>query len=422
MNTQHVPAVTAALCLGLCWPLAAQAAEPAQEFAPRQQTLAIPIAVPAGRSVECTVPFGPSMSISAVAFSPDAMTLAVGGYQEVLLWNLAAGKFSKRLGVGKLGGPVRAVAFAKDGKLLAVGEGTPHVSGAVKIFDVESGDLAQTFEEPKDVVLSLAFSPDGKLLAGSGAYKPVHVWNFEEKKLATTIEEHSDWVLGVSFSPDGKFLATASADKSLRVWNVADWTSVARLIEKEAVQGGAFGTDPKILVSAVFGANDRGVRLRRTDNIRYTRPFWMPGGSPLDIRWDVKKNRIYAPCTDGTVKVFDANGRTVATLTGHEDWVCCVAVSDDGTKVASGSADGTVKLWNSADGKLLATLVQLAPRTDRWLVVTAQGYLATSSADALQWKVTNVKTPAAEITGILQKPELVGKAIAGEKTDPPALE
>ena len=415
--------VMAVACLWLCLPLVAQKAAFAQEFAPQKRSLAIPIVAKAGSTVECVVPFGPAMPISAVAFSPDGNTLAVGGYEEVLLWDLAAAKLSKRLGVGKLGGAVRALAFAKDGKLLAVGEGKPKVSGAVRIFNVESGDVAHSFEEPADVVLSLAFSPDGKLLAGSGAYTPVHVWNIEERKLVTTIEGHADWVLGVAFSADGKFLATASADRALKVWGVSDWKSTTTFVQEEAVRGGDFGTDVRILVAAVLGPGRSGVVMRRTDNIRYTRSLYMTGGSPLDVFWERKKNRIYIPCTDNTVKVFDGNGsRLVATLTGHEDWVYGVAANADGTKVASASADGTVKLWNTADGKLMATLVQLSPRTEQWVIVTAQGYVAASSAGDLQWKTANVKTPPEEITAIMQNTELVQKALAGEKTDPPAIQ
>jgi len=422
MNIKHAIASAAVLCLWLGWPPGAEKAAPAQEFTPQKQSLAIPITATGGRSVQCVVSCGPTVAISAVAFSPDGKTLAVGGYQEVLLWDLVGAKLAKRLGVGQLGGPVRALAFGNDGKTLAVGEGTPHVSGTVKLFDPESGEVIHSFDEPEDVVCSLAFSPDGKLLAAGGAYAPVHVWNVEGKKLATTLEGHADWVLDVSFSVDGKLLATGGADRALRVWKVEDWTQLIKVVENEAVHAAAFGADGKTLAVAVTGPTDRGIRLRRTDNDRYIRPFYMPGLSPLDVVWDTKKNRVYVPCTDSAIRVFDGNGRSLLTLSGHEDWVHCVALSPDGARLASGSADGTVRLWNTADGKLQATLVQLAPRTEDWLIVTAEGYLAASSAEAIRWKTTNVKTPAEEITGILQNAELVQKAMAGEKTDPPALE
>ena len=64
-----------------------------------------------------------ALPLSAVAFSPDGKTLAVGGYREVLLWDLAAGKLAKRIGAGQIGNMVQAVLFSKDGKSLAEPEG-----------------------------------------------------------------------------------------------------------------------------------------------------------------------------------------------------------------------------------------------------------------------------------------------------------
>ena len=248
------------------------------------------------------------------------------------------------------------------------------------------------------------------------------VWSIDEKKLVATLEEHSDWILGVSFSKDGKFLATASADRNVRVWDVATWESTVKLREGDAVRGAAFGSDGRSVVLAVGGPNQQSLQIRRMDNVRSKRPVSTGGGMPLDVIWTGKANRMYVPCSDGVVRIFEAYGRLFKSLVGHKDWVYCVALSPDETKLASGSGDGTVKLWNAADGTLLATLVQLAPRSDDWLIVTAQGYLATSSSGALQWSAADLKTPPEKLTELLQKPESVQQTIAGNKVEPPALE
>ncbi len=420
MNIKRAIGVAALVCLGLAFVVETPAT--AAESAPPKQTLAIPVTA-AGKTLECLLDFGPAVPVAAVAFSPDGKMLASAGYREVLLWDLAGAKLFKRIGGDQLAGSARALVFLADGKSLAVGEGVPHQSGAVRIFDVESGRQTHVFDEPQEVVYALTLSPDGKHLVAGSADTSVYVWSVDDKKLVATLADHTGWVLGVSFSADGKQLATTGGDNSLRIWKTDTWQWAKSFGLKDVAHGAVFNTDGKTLNVAVGGPADRGLRTRRTDNDRYRRPMSTGGGMPLGLAFDPKTSKLFAPCSDKTIRVVDArNGRWLATLAGHQDWVYCATLNSDATRLASGSGDGTVKLWNTADGKLLATLVQMSPRTDGWLMLSVGGYLATSSADALRWNATNVKTPIEEITGVLQKPELLQKALAGEKTDPPALQ
>jgi len=417
MRAYTVPAV-AVLLVGTL----AAGAEPA----PQKAELAFsvvgkPDAAPNARSVKCTAAFGPVAPIAALAFSPDGKSLAVAGYGEVVLWDLEKGQLAKRLGSGKLGDVVGAVAFLPDGKSLAVGGGTPCGDGAVNILSVESGEVTASFDEPKEVVYCLELSPDGKLLAAGGADGTAHVWSLAEKKPVKTIDVHNGWVQDVTFSPDGTMLITAGADRTAIVWKIEDWSRVQTLDETEAIQGAAFASDNKQLVLAVGGPSGWALNVRRTDNVRSRRAIYYRGGMPLDVVWLADGNKIVAPLADGNVLVF-ANLRLTTTLAGHTDWVYAVAVSPDGKKVASGSADGTVKLWSLADGKLLATLVQLTPQTDEWLAMTPQGFLATSSAGALKWEAANVKTPPEQLPAVFTKPESVAHVLSGEEVAPPKVE
>lgn len=294
---------------------------------PQKQVMTFPLAVAPGQpppSVQCSVAIGPTVPVAALAFRPDGKMLASAGYQEVLLWDLAGARLARRIGTGQLAETVGALAFHKDGKLLAVGDGSPHRSGGVKVFDTDSGQIVAACADPKEVVYGVASSPDGNLLAAGSADNQVHVWNLAEKKLLQVLKEHGGWVMHVAFS------------------------------------------------------------------------------------------------TDGTVRVHDAGGGHIATLPGHTGWVHAVALNADASRLASGDAGGSVRLWNTADNTLLATLVQLSPRSDEWLIATA-GYLATSSPAALQWTTANVKTPADKLPGILHNAEMVQKVLAGTKPPPAAV-
>jgi WD40 repeat protein len=387
------------------------------EVVPQKQPLAIPVTVAAPRTIECVVTAGPITPISDVVFSPDGKLLAAMGHQEVVLWDLENAKLLRRIASGATGG---ALAFLKDGRQLAIGSGVPCGPGGIRLVDIETGQPTHVFEGPKDIVYSIAVSPDGNLLAAGGADRIVRVWNTENKQLVKTLDQHTGWVLCVAFSRDGKLLVTAGADNMSRVWKLENWEMVAELPDSDAVLGAAMGADGITIATVVGGQNQRGLRFRRTDNRRSIRSYPTGVVVPLDVSWSTK-NMLYVPCSNGAVRVYDNNGGLRATLAGHTDWVYSVALSADETKLASTSADGTVKLWNTADNKLIATLVQISPSSDEWLILTADGYVAASSPTAIQWKTANVEMPPADLAALLQKPELVRDAIALKKITPPAV-
>ena len=327
MNSRHTLGAAVVFWLGIA---AFARAQPTPAAVPQRHPLVFPIGIAAPAvqpppSLECAVDFGPAVPIAAVAFSPDGKTLAVGGYQEVLLWDLVNARLAKRAGVGQLSNAVRTLGFRKDGRFLVVGESSPRGSPGVKILDLQTGQLAASFPDPKDVVSSLGISPDGKLMAMGGADKLVRVWNLDDKKLQTAMKEHGARVSCVAFSADGKFLATAGADRALRVWEVGAWKLLATMEQTEAVHATAFNADGSLLALAVGGPEDRAIHIRRRDNSQEVRVLDTALGLPLDVLWAAQGNRIYAACSDKTVKVFDANGGLVLNYSGHDDWVYCVA-------------------------------------------------------------------------------------------------
>lgn len=457
--------VTLCLCVEQTFSLAAGKKKTAP-VAPQKRSFSIPVSIPNPNNPqstpgECVVTAGPAVPISAVAFSADSKRLFVGGYKEVLVWDLEEIKLAQRLGAGQLSGQVRAVALSNDGKNLALAEGTPGASGAVRLLDIASGKIAATLAEAKDEFISLALSPDGKLLAAGGSDGVVRLWNTGDQKLAKELKGHSDWVSGIAFSPDGKFLASGSMDKTVQIWEADAWSPVVKLPQPltESVYGLAFSTNSEFLAFAVGGAEEHTVRIWRTasveesresasnrtprrEAVRQTRPIDTGACSPLGVAGgqppagapaSARAGRMFVPCTDRSVRVVGPNGAVLGTLTGHADWVYSVAASPDGAWVASGSGDGTVRLWTAGDARLLATLVQLAPATDRWAIVTPRAFFATSAADSLQWKTADSKTVSADLVARLESPESVRevlkspagkiplppprKAISGESTE-----
>jgi len=262
---------------------------------------------------------------------------------------------------------VSNVAFSPDGTLLASGSCTKRevkcIAGEVRVWDLESGQVIHTFGGQTALVMDVAFSPDGKLLAsaslgGTGRMfdATVKLWDVKTGKevhtLVHTSESFGSGVRSIAFSPDGQLLASGSAwDKTVKLWDVATGQEVRTLIgHQEEVQSVTFSPDGKILASA---SRDNTVKLWDVTNGRTIRTLEV-------FAWDVAfspDGRFLATgefSSDDVVKLWDvATGKVVRTLLGHTSGVTSVVFSPDGQILVSGSGsqDGTVRLWNIGTGQ-----------------------------------------------------------------------
>jgi WD40 repeat protein len=115
------------------------------------------------------------------------------------------------------GSSVFSLAYSPDGKLLAGGCS----DSTVKLWDAQTGELKKSLTGHSGAVKSIAFSQDGKILASGSADKTVRLWNLSTGETKLTLTGHSDLVHCVRFSPDGKTLASGSYDKTIKLWEIA---------------------------------------------------------------------------------------------------------------------------------------------------------------------------------------------------------
>lgn len=283
--------------------------------------------------------------VAALKYSPDGKLLAVGGYQEVRLIDTATGKPIATL--SGHGDYVRSIAFSPDGAMLAAAGGPPQRGGEIKIWDLRSRQLLRTLVGHKDCIYSVDWSPDGKMLASGSYDKSVKLWDPATGKELRNLQDHIDAVFAVAFSPDGKHLATGSQDRTVKIWDIHTGERLYTLSDaSDGLTSIAYSPDGKEIAAAGYDKTIYVWQVGETDG-HMLRSLIADGDSILALAWTRDGKTLITSSSDGSIRIREAATLNPIAVIDHQpDWVESLSVSPDGKRLAVGRFDGTVSLFD----------------------------------------------------------------------------
>jgi WD40 repeat protein/serine/threonine protein kinase len=258
---------------------------------------------------------------------------------------------SARLTLAGNADTLNMVAWSPDGRLLAGATGwyEKQTPGEVIVWDATSGKTRLTLKGHTRVVRSVAFSRTGRYLASSGVDTAVGVWDVTTgKRVAWYPGRGGGWIRGVAFSPVADLLA-ATDGPLLRVWDVAADRELFSITNESNLCGVAFSPDGQLVAASCHSPADVKIwDVRTRAEVRRLRGH---AGEASSVAFSNDGRRLVSGGWDYKIKIWDVTaGREIRTIHDHTDVVGQACFSPDGKFVASASWDGTVRLWDSDSG------------------------------------------------------------------------
>lgn len=248
-------------------------------------------------------------------------------------------------------GDALSLALSPDGRLLAVGDR----NGGIAIIDTATRrQIGAPLGGHKGGIEDLDFSPDGARLVSSGDDGTIRLWPVNDGRVGDgeVVARFSDVIWAVAFDPKGESIASAGADGSVRLWNAK---TAAPMGEPLAQRTGDY-------LSVAFSPD--GTALMVGNGEGTVQGLSLPSGKPIiqpvfdahtsdvwELVFSPSGDRVATASSDGTSAVLSyPDGRVLGRAFAPDDRIQCVEITPDGERLLGGGADGRVRVWNFQKG------------------------------------------------------------------------
>ena len=286
-------------------------------------------------------------ALTALAASPWAPLVAVGGQKQIALYNTDT---LELLGVLPFPeGFPEIIKFSRNGQLLLTGGGLGGKSGRVALWDIKTGERIGSVGNEVDQVLAADISADQQFVALGGPNKLVKIYATKDGSLVTSIKKHTEWITAIAYSPEGKFLATADRNGGIQVWEGPTGKEYNTLPgHKASVTGLAFMTG--VLASS---SEDGRISLWDVKEAKEIRGWAAHAGGVAWVDF-TPDGRLVSCGRDKLAKVWDQNGKElVKTDPPFADIALRAALSNE--RIVAGDWTGVIRV-SAIDGKRIGDL------------------------------------------------------------------
>ncbi|TLX74308.1 hypothetical protein E9993_12520 [Labilibacter sediminis] len=340
---------------------------------------------------------GLKAQITGLTFSKDDKWLAAGGYGEIIIWNIDQPQIQKIFRSPAIKGHVRSLQFLNK-YTLVIGCGNPGSFGQVHIIDLNSNMITYSFAKTKDIITKVAISPDKNTVAAGDASGQVYIYNLKENQLIKHIDKLQKEITGLAFRHDTTKLGMCSIDGHMLVWNLNDHSSFFADKFSSQLMGFSFlknGNSAAIAISskesnsikpiAIYSNQSAIKKIKKNGNNQ--KIFNLEQHRPLTLEIMNQGKYAFIGCTDGSLMVKPTNNANAhKIIRAHHDWITSIRLSNNESKLATADALGVIKIWSTADNRLVITLIQLCNGVEDWLAVTPRGFYCSSTPDLLEWE------------------------------------
>lgn len=243
------------------------------------------------------------------------------------------------------------LAWSRDGKILA----TAGLDGLIRLWNMEEdGKEAGLLEGFTNYALCLSWAPDNICLAAGTHQNTVDIWDIGERKIRFSLKGHQDSVNTLSWSSDGKWLASGSYDGQVMIWNLTSPDPIETLgVNDSSIQAVLFSNDSKTMAA---GSRNGRIKLWSAQTFKSLETIDTHSQGVFSLAWSGDDRWLAVGYGNGHILLRNSQKREERILTGHRGVVTGLAIHAKLNLLASKSKDNTIRIWDIGLSKELLVI------------------------------------------------------------------